>query len=229
MARGTQFRELVNMLRAELGHSLQRSTGLNTVESQKYALRNTYQWLYDSHDWRFLRVTRDKPLEAGQRFYAMPEDMSYENVEKAWARDGDRWVGVTFGITPENYSEVMEGERSDPVRRWDSHDDDQFEVWPVPATDSAIRMMGVRKFKPLTDEKDVCLLDDLAVVFWTMARLAPKSKAANGSLYVDVARDRMRRMKIKARANKAGIIVMGGGSPTAPPLRPGLDYIPERR
>lgn len=227
MARGTQFRELINMLRAELGQSLQRSTGLNTVESQKYALKNTYQWLWDSYDWRFLKVYRDENLIQGQRFYSFDPDMEFEGVERAWFLRGEEWLPVVFGIDPEQQNAA--GTQGDIVRRWDSCDGDQYEVWPVPTTSGALRMYGLRKYKPLKDEKDPCLLDDLAVVMWTVARLAPKAKAANGQLYVDIAKDRLRRMKAKTRANKSRPFVMGGGSDDAPALRPGFDYMPEVR
>ncbi|MCE7901248.1 MAG: hypothetical protein DYH20_01010 [Gammaproteobacteria bacterium PRO9] len=225
MARGTQFRELVNMLRAELGQSLQRSTGLNTVEAQKYALKNTYQWLWDSFDWRFLKVYRDESLIPGERYYSFDPDMSYESVERAWTKYGDSWLPVVFGIDPEQQNAVEE--TRDPVCRWDSHDDDQYEVWPVPASAGTLRMYGIRKYKPLVDEKDKCLLDDLMVVMWTVARLAPRAKAANGQLYVEIAKDRLRRMRAKARGNKSRPFVLGGGAGREPFLRPGLDYMPE--
>lgn len=227
MARGTQFRELINMLRAELGQSLQRSTGLNTVEAQKYALKNTYQWLWDSFDWRFLKVYRDETLRQGERVYSFANDMDFEGVERAWCRSGADWLPVTFGIDPEQQN--ADGEEGETVLRWDTCDDNQYEVWPVPSRAGTLRMYGMRKYQPLIKEEDKCLLDDLAVVFWTVARLAPKAKAAGGQLYVDIAKDRLRRMKAKTRANKSRPFVMGGEDGGTPALRPGIDYMPERR
>lgn len=216
------------MLRAELGHSLLRSTGLNTLEVQKYALRNTYQWLYDAFDWHFLKITREESLHAGERYYTFDPDLSYENVERVWTLYGTEWKSVDFGIDERLYTQFPENQRFDPVLCWDVHENDQYEVYPVPATDGKLRMYGLRKFKPLVDESDVCLLDDLLVVMFTAARIAPKAKAAGGQLYVNIAQDRMRRLKAKARANKRQPFVLGGGVPL-PPLRPGLDYMPDGR
>lgn len=229
MARGTQFRELINMFRAELGQSLQRSTGINSLEAQKYALRNTYQWLYDAFDWQFLKVYREESLAAGEDVYSFDEALAYENVEKVWCTAGSSWEPVEFGIQPEHRARYPDGVRGDRVRRWDAYEDNQYIVLPVPAVPSKLRMYGVRTFKPLVNESDACLLDDLLVVWWTVARVAPKSKSGNGQLYVELAKDRMRRLKAKSRANKSKPFVLGGGgfAGHGPALRPGIDYIPE--
>jgi hypothetical protein len=45
MARGTQLGELVTMLRAELGDSLQASLGLNTLQTYKMRLKREQERL----------------------------------------------------------------------------------------------------------------------------------------------------------------------------------------
>lgn len=215
------------MLRAELGQSLLRSTGLNNLELQKYALRNTYEWLYDSFDWRFLKIYREENLLPGQRFYNFDTDLTYENVDKVWVKHSDQWLPVHFGIKPEHYAQSREDERRDPVSRWDSHESNEFEVWPAPASAGKLKMFGTKAFKPLTDEKDVCLLDGLLVVQFTAARAA-KGKASNAQIMLDAANSRLRHLRAKTRAKKSQPFVMGGGSVSGPALRPGIDYIPER-
>lgn len=228
MARGTQLRELINMLRAELGQSLQRSTGINSVESSKYALRNTYQWLYDDYDWPFLKIERDLSLAKGQRYCTLPGDLAFEGVDYVWTRSERDWLPVRLGIDSARYSEVSPTETRDPILLWDAYGDNQIEVWPPPASEVPLRVCGVRKFEPLLDEKDVCLLDDLMVVWWTVARSAPTAKSGSGALFIELAKSRLRKQRIRNRGAKTEPFVLGGGH-RASPLRVGIDYMPERR
>lgn len=226
MARGTQFRELIDMLNAELWSSLNRNAGLNAIENKKYALRNTYQWLYDEYDWPFLNIFVDEQLKAGQRIYSFDRRLNYEEISKTEVAWNGEWLPVPHGIGAVEYSTRKIDEREDPVRRWQVRADGQYEVWPTPLTDGVLRQHGVRKFTPLVNENDVCELDDLLVVLFTAARLQAKAGSKDAQATLSMAQARLNRLRAKTGAKKRRPFVLGGGSPTRR-LRPGLDFIHE--
>lgn len=226
MARGTQFGELVDMLRAELEQSLNRNVGLNALDGLKYRLRNSYSWLWTNFDWPHLKVYRKENLQVGQRQYAFPSDLVYEDVETVDVYWGGRWVPVRQGITPADYNVLAEGERADPACRWDVREDDMYEVWPTPLTATELRMYGKKKFVPLVDESDRCELDDLAIVLFAAASALARAKSADAQMTADKAVAHLNKLRAKQRSNKTRAFVMGGGV-TLPALRPGIDYIPK--
>lgn len=228
MAQGTQFRELIDMLRAEIGQSLDRSVGTNNLDSLKYALRNSYAWLYDSYDWPHLKIYRDEALKAGEKFYSFDPDLPYDNVEGVWAQDAGDWVPVSYGITPVHYN-TYGTERRDPVERWAVRDSGQYEVWPTPESDGTLRMYGLKKFVQLREEDDVCQLDDLTVVLMAAFPILAKAESGAAQVVADRLQVRLNRIRSKGTATKRAPFVLGG-SPVVPMSRPRpwIDYIPSK-
>ncbi len=228
MARGTQLRELIDMLRAEIGASLDRSNSMNSLDSHKYALRNTQQWLYENYDWPFLRVSRDKDLAAGQRYYSYPADLPYENIRAIYTLWGARWQPVAHGIDPvADYNTLDENFRTDPVQRWASDTPGQFEVWPVPASPGRLRIEGKLKLTPMREESDPCTLDDLLIVLYAAAKLLARANAGDAPVKLQEAQELLRRLRANQASVKDTPIIMGGGEPERV-VRPGIDYIPGR-
>lgn len=225
MARGTQFRELIDMLRAELEQSLNRNVGLNALDGLKYRLRNSYSFLWTSYDWAHLKVYREETLQAGQRIYQFPSDLVYEDVEDVSVEYGSEWLPVGMGITPAHFSVYAEGERCDPVLRWDVRENDTYEVWPVPASVGKLRMHGKKKFRQLVEESDRCEIDDLAIVLFAAASALAKAKSSDAQLTADKAAAHLHTLRSKSRSSKTRPVVIGGGT-ALPNLRPGIDFIP---
>src|SRR3546814_13361666 len=75
MARGTQFRVLVEMLKAEIGASTLVSVGVDALPEHKQAIVRTQALLYDEYDWPFLQIRPFKDLEAGEKYYDFPTEI----------------------------------------------------------------------------------------------------------------------------------------------------------
>lgn len=233
MARNVPLSDLIDELRVELGESLSRANGLNTIDGQRIMLRTAQRWLAETYDWPMLMIDRAEPLSPGARLYTLDEKFDPEGIAKAWTRHGSQWVPVAYGITPCEYNVFDEGVRSDPVLRWqmredaDSPDGPQYEVWPTPASAGTLRFYGRRKLRPLVDDSDVCDLDSTLIVYAAAFRNLSRLEGVDAAAVKDLFQTHLNRLRARQPKNKGNTIVMSEGAIPRTHLRPGLDYIPE--
>lgn len=215
MARGTTLGQLVLMLREEIGDATSAAQGQNNLAHLKQILRRTQEFLWNDHTWPHLRVERFETLQAGERYYALPEDLAFDRVEgvpSCCIKYDETWRPVTYGIGPEHYniSDPEQDEREDPVRAWMVHEDEQYEIWPVPATNGyRLRFNGIRKLKPLLADGDRADLDDHLIVLFAAAEILARRKSADA----DAKRTLAGRLyqRLKGAQSKSSMFVMGGG------------------
>ena len=222
MARGTTLGELVLMLREEVGDATSAALGQNTLPGYKRTLRRTQEFLWGDWTWPHLRVYREEVLQAGQRYYSFPADLAFDRVENTHVRWDDNWRPVCYGIELEHYnaSDPELDNREDPVERGQVHEDDQFEVWPLPATDGLrLRFEGIRKLAPLIDDADRAELDDNLIVMFAAAEILGRKRASDGQAKAQVA-GRLYR-QLKGQQSKTTMFVMGGGKD--PAMRSNMD------
>ncbi len=179
--RGNTLAAMIQMLRRELGIAESPALGRNVYDTHCHALRSAQERLFQSYNWPFKSIQRDKAMVAGERYFAPPADLDLENIRKVEVRWTNLWQPCVRGIGSEQYNIVNSdaGIRQDFVQRWDLYNDpetngDMFEVWPIPATASAslLRFYGQRKLRPLVMAADKCDMDDLAVVLSAAADLS---------------------------------------------------------
>ena len=120
MARNQTLLKLLQDYRAEVRASGNVAHNSNVRDTQVQLLQRHQETLYDEVDWSHLRVERFQNLQAGQRFYDTPDDLSIERLEKIEVRYGDQWEPLFNGVHPEHYSQwdSYRDERSWPVERW---------------------------------------------------------------------------------------------------------------
>lgn len=148
MARGTQFQQLVYMLRAELRRSTQSNVGVADLPDLKQAINRQYAIQRERYQWPFLRYRFILPLKASQQYYDMPSlltplssvpnvgtpapppspptttavKMSHRHVLRAAAVFGNVPMRIVRGISFEDYALFdyeQYGTVSDPVEKWD--------------------------------------------------------------------------------------------------------------
>ncbi len=174
MARGTQLGELVTQLRSEMKLSDSAAHSVNRLASMKLKLRQVQERLWLEYDWPFMIGNYEKTLAAGSRYYDLPVDPGRINsVHVKWQ---EHWLPLNFGIGTEQYNQFSADEttRLDPATHWDFYNDsgEQFEVWPVPATNgSIVRFDGVGNLSNLVSETDTADLDDMLIVLYAAAAL----------------------------------------------------------
>lgn len=220
MARGTQLEELVNMLRAEAGHSTLVSAGIDNLPALKQTIRRVQEVLADDYDWPFLRYEPYKNLNAGQRFYDMPTAMDFERIEAVvvWY-DGQPHL-LERGIGPEEYAQYdsENDDRAGPPMRWDwkytdDTDSEQIEVWPIPPASDTYRLQfyGFRRLNALVQDSDTADLDDQLIVLTAASEILARQKSEDAPLKQRMAKARFDQLKSRTKGGSS-ITVMGGGS-----------------
>lgn len=214
MARGTSLGELITQLRVRAKLDPNPSTSTNLIPQMQQDLRDEQERLYDDFDWPFLKVTRDKLLENGQRFYDVPTDMNLERIQSVDIKWGGRWLPVHRGINVDHYNQHDSDTdvRLDPVQRWDvkdTGDGAQIEVWPIPQTDGlALRFTGIRKLRSLIENSDLADLDDQVLVGFVAATMLAAKNDASAQITLTKAKGRLETLQgrvTKTRRNTFGL------------------------
>ena len=190
MARGTQFLQVVEAVRAEVRRSTNVAVGIDDLGNLKQVVNRTYKMLWWEHDWPHLTKYFDAvTLNAGQRYYNMPTGLSYERVKSValWYSGLPQILGFGIGFDEYAVSNPDAGVRSEPALRWDIRYGDgvqeQFEIWPVPsASDQKIQFFGFGAEPNLVNNSDVLLLDDTLVTVHAAADILTAQKAEDATL-----------------------------------------------
>lgn len=239
-----QLRDLVTMLRAEVGHSTNVAHGVNDYTTLTYILNRTQDELYETYSWPMLNVDRDIDIQVGQRYYPYDPDLPFEAVERVWLVWTTLYNEVAYGITPEDFrlwnSDI--GFTSWPIRKWRHHpDDNTFEVWPIPdqapmqegpggtTLPARLRMRGAKFVQPMLQDSDPLTLPYRPVLLFAAGEVLAREKAADAQLKLEKGKEWLRRMKVRQGAHKRRPFVIGGGGDRVSSNyvgRIGLDYIP---
>lgn len=220
MGRGTSLGQLIDDLRAETGHSLQANLGKATRDVFVNMLQRTQRRLWEDYSWPFLRIRRDITINAGQRYYDVPDDMVFERIERVETKHGDYWTKLHFGIGAEEYNQhdSDRGVQSSPIRRYDAYENNQIEFWPIPANNSnaatgtdSVRVHGIRNLSAFVAEADTADLDDQLIVLYAAAEILSRQKQADAQN--KLAQAQAHYARLKARMAKTDTFVIGGGEP----------------
>ena len=222
MARNTTLQVLLDDLRAEAGHSLSANLGQATEAMMLKLLNRVQRRLWEDFSWPFLHTKKDIVMQAGQRYYNVPEGLTLERIESAKFKWGNRWDRMKYGIDPSHYNQYDSDRdtRSWPVMRYEAYGDvaGQIEVWPVPANngdsstgDGLVRLEGVKNLSPLSAKTDTADLDDQLIVLFAAAELLTRQKSADAQL--KMAQAQAHYLRVKGRLSKGEPIVFGDEEP----------------
>jgi hypothetical protein len=204
MARGTTLIRLLDKLRAAARLSKLPAHNVQVRDSHVDLLQTIQERLWDDFDWPHLRVERQIPVQAGERYYDTPADMHIDNIEKIEIFYGARWLELKPGIGgPElsTYNSDLD-QRSWPVRKWQIHEGEDVEIWPIAdqnADDATregyIKFTGIRDLKPLVADNDRADLDDNMLVLYAAGEILAASGAKDAKLKLDQANAIYRRLR----------------------------------
>lgn len=227
MARNVTLGELIDDVRAEAGHSLQANLGTAMREVLIKIIQRQQRRLWEDYDWTFLRVSRDVAVQAGQRYYDIPTDLSLERIERVEFKYGDRWLVMQHGIGREQLDQhdSDKGIRAFPVERWAEYENNQVEFWPIPSQNGSVstasdivRFTGIRKLRPLVQEGDRADLDDTLLVLYSAAEVLAREKSADAGLKLQLAEKHYAR--IRARNSKTDTFVLNAEPQSRRPMGP---------
>lgn len=173
MARKKTLLALLQDFRAEIGASGNPAHNQSARETHVHLLQRNQELLWESHDWPHLRVKRELPLQAGQRYYDTPDDIIIDRVEEVAVRYSGDWCKLSPDVTDRHYAEWDSDtdERSWPAEAWKVFEDEQVEIWPIPSDNAesdtkegVLRFTGIRSLRPLVADTDRADLDDRLIV-----------------------------------------------------------------
>jgi len=213
MPAGQTLDQLVIALRAEIGDSTNASMGAQSLPGLQQTLRRVQETYYADFNWPHLRVFREEAMLAGERYYTFNNDLDFERIFGAWSRDADaatpNWRIIGYGITPADYNTTNSdtGAAESRIYKWCHYEGNQFEVWPTPTHDGAIRFRAMKTLAPLVAGTDTCDIDGTLLVLTAAAELLARSKAQDAPLKLQMATSHYNRLK--GRFQKEAMFVMG--------------------
>lgn len=218
--------QVVEMLRNECGISSNSSRGNDNLAYLHQLINRHYEAACDEFDWTFLRVDdldATKVLQAGSRYYDFPVEMDFSKTVTMWNFWGNIWNPVIYGISMADYNAQNPelDQRADPVVKWAAHDERQFEVWPLPASNGVfeesggfvtsivgpvVRFTGKRKPERLTGNDSRMDMDDQLVVLRCAAEVLAKKSQKDAEAKLAAAAARMALLRrIYSDRKKTGI------------------------
>lgn len=230
MPRGIQLTQLVTDLRAEIGHSTNPALGQNARAGLVRTLQRVQTHLYNDFDWPHMIVDRDVSLQAGQRYYGFPSDLTYERIQTAKAKLGTQWLNLGFGVGTDELS-IYDSDndiRGTPVQRWAMHEISQFEVWPIPSEASTLRFRGIKVLGSLLNDADTCDLDSDLILLFAAGELLDQQKNPRSGGVMRAANALYNKLKGQGAANKRPVWTRAGGGRVATPGKIEIPFAPRR-
>jgi hypothetical protein len=204
MARRTTLDRLLIDLRVACRISLNAAHNAQHRDAQVQALQAKQEFFWSDFAWPHLRVDRYLDLQAGQRFYSMPDDLDIDRISHISVRMDSVYQLLQPGIDECHYAAYDSelDQRSWPVRRWRISEDEQLEIWPIPdanfdATnlEGRIKITGIRNLEALNAGSDRADLDDMLLV----KSCAADYLAATGAKDAQLKLDEANRLYVKLR------------------------------
>jgi hypothetical protein len=204
MARHVTLVRMLDQLRAEARLSLNPAHNRQVRDTHVNLLQRVQERLWDDFAWPHLRVQRLDKVQAGQRYYSPPDDVQIDNIENMQLFDSGGWQPLLPGIYPDHYSTYNSDldQRAYPPRRWQIHEDEDIEIWPISDTNSdpvtmegTLKFVGIRDLKPFVQDSDRADLDDRLLTMFAAAELLAASGAKDAQIKLDQANAIYRRLR----------------------------------
>jgi len=208
--RGIRLDELVDRLRAEVGHSTNAQVGQNSYDYLVQVLSRTQRRLCEEYDWAHLKIKRDIPVQAGQRYYPTPDSLHYERITDVDFKDGSLWRPLIRGIDESLFSlhDSDRGHQNWPIQHWDVHENLDgpadttgfLEFWPVPNRsvsqfDGMVRLTGYMQAPELVHPNDKCVLDGSLLVLYAAAEICARQNQSDAQMKLTAAQQLMSRLQ----------------------------------
>jgi hypothetical protein len=211
MRRNIPLATLIEELRAEIGASTSVAQGIGSVPALQQTLKRNQERLYQEWNWPHMVIERDKALVNGERYYTFDDDINYDRIISVLVKYGAVWREVRNGFDSKiyNFQNSEIGTKNDPVQLYRHYEDNQFEVWPIPASnDQVLRFRCIRNLRPLIANDDQCDLDATTIVLFSAAEILQRLKAEDAQMKLQLAQQHLK--SIKGNADKQPTFIMGG-------------------
>lgn len=221
--------QIVTAVRAEAGHALSASQGLNALETIKYLIQRTQEELWTAFNWPELTIRRDLVASIGQYLYTYPADLPYEQVREVFfaPNNSTRWSKMEFGVGEDGIkgdgSNTLDGPEG---QVWDVHSTTQFRIWPTPTVAGQIRMKGQKPIGSFVNDSDMSTIDGTLLAMLVSAEMLARAKSADAEVKQQKAQRHLQKLLGDRISAKQKVSTIGAARPNVSGLRPGIDYIP---
>lgn len=224
MPYNTTLSQLVDALKTEIGASTNSAQNINMLPQLQLTLRRTQIYLYNDFDWPHMRSYVDDNLALNERYYTFPNEVNFDKITKAEVYYTNQFRPLIYGIGGMQYNAYNSdlNVTNDPIVRWQHYQRNQYEVWPIPASNNQkIRFHCTLNLRPLIANSDQCDLDDTLIVLFAAAELLTKldSKDAGAKQQLATAHYKT----LRGNQTKQPPFVMGGGLRNQKNLPPHTD------
>lgn len=185
MAVGTTLLNLRKMLNAEIEDELDETISNSGVAWKNQILNNQQFFLANQHTYLLGKTRVSLPLSPGTQYYDVPGGIDMAHLDKPQYVVSSNWrFEVSFGILTIDYNIFNPelGATSIPILKWDlvnTGDGLQIQVWPIPSVAQTLEFSGLLLITPMASDSDTCVIDDLALVYFTAAEILAKRGAGD--------------------------------------------------
>lgn len=220
MSTGATLASLIEDLQLEIGQSTAVGVGQNFRGHLAHRLKREYKRLYDDFAWPHLLGWADLSLVAGTKTYTLPNlnsrALRLSDIQKVYVKWGGQYRELCRGIDIDDYNAFDSdvGARSDPALKWRPTSETQIEVWPIPASAAALRILAKKPFLQMALETDVCDLDDDLVVLNAAAEYLQRQGSKEAAAVFARAQTHYATLKQRSQVGVSRVNLVGPGGDT---------------
>lgn len=213
MALGTTLGVMIQMVQDEIISSSNPALGQNFRPVIVSRIKREAVRLHADYDWPHLMDWKDKATAAGQRYYDWPTGVTVDMVTDIYRHWGSQYIPLDRGLRPEHYSgqDSDLGYRSDPPLRWRVKGS-QYEIHPMPASSSSLRLVCKTPLSTLVAESDTCNIDDQLITLFASAKLLARRQAADATLVLAEANAHYATLKQRSNTGEERVNFASGGA-----------------
>jgi hypothetical protein len=221
------LQEVIQQVRNEARLSTNTSRGIDHLDHIKELIKRHYYTLAEDFEWEHLKIKRDSAvsrrlLQAGDRYYNFPAALNVQTITDVWVKWGSGWLQLDYGITyPDRTAQDPDAnQRTDPIRSWAFYGGDQFEVWPIPASNGVangqneVAFVGQKTVEQLLSDASRLDLDDRLISLMVATEiLAETGQELAAKMKSEVALYRLGRLRANMGTKKRYRMGLGAVSP----------------
>lgn len=182
---GTTLVNLRKYLNAEIMDEMDETISRAGVAWKNQILNNQQVFLANQHDYLRGKVRVNLSIVPGQQYYDVPDGIDFDHLDKPSYTNMANWrYQVFFGINVNDYNIFNPdlGVRATPIMKWDWVTQDgemKIQIWPISDSAQTLEFSGLLKIEPMVDDSDTCVIDDMAIVYFTAAEILAKRGAGD--------------------------------------------------
>lgn len=225
--------DLVLATKAEAGHALSASQGLNALDTIKHIIKRTEYELWTAFTWPELIKRWDIQVVPGMTEYLYPAELQFDQIRQAfWApRNAVTWSPVEYGIPEDGHLPYeVAPVTGAAVQFWETKAGNPplIRVWPQPSRDGYFRIKGMTPLNTMCDDCDHCTLDPVAITLFAATELLQRAKSADAPSKEQKAQRHLTKLlgnKVSAK-NKVSTFGAQRSTEFNSGFRPGQLYVP---